>query len=68
MDSCIDIIGAVINSFLQDASEATGFSFTLIGGGLDKEGSIKMCMCVVRSLFSCFIIQIYMTGLLWAKP
>lgn len=47
------MIGSVINSFLQDASEATGFSFTLMGGGLDKEGNIKMCMCVqvVRSLF-----------------
>jgi hypothetical protein len=48
---CIEIIGSVINSFIQDANEATGFSFTIMGGGLDKEGNIKMCMCIVRSIF-----------------
>ena len=64
---CIEIIGSIINTFLQDASEATGFSFTLMGGGLDKEGNIKMCMCVV-ALFSCFTVQLSMTGVLWEKP
>lgn len=56
MDRCIEIIGSVINAFLQDASEATGFSFTLIGGGLDKEGNIKMCMYVV-----CHILALSLT-------
>ena len=40
--SCIDIIGQVITSFLQDASKATGWAFHVIGGGLNKEGEIKI--------------------------
>lgn len=50
-DKCIDIIGSVINCFLQDASEATSFSFTLMEEGLDKEGSIKMYIYVINYLF-----------------
>jgi hypothetical protein len=52
------MIGPVVNSFLQDASEATGFSFTLIGGGLDKVGNIKMCLYVVHSLFLFYHLNI----------
>ncbi|KAF8720244.1 hypothetical protein AX14_011103 [Amanita brunnescens Koide BX004] len=39
---CVDIISQVIASFLQDASEAIGWVFYVIGGGMNKEGQIKM--------------------------
>jgi hypothetical protein len=42
--SCIDVIGSVIAAFLQDCHEATGFSWQLIGGGLNKSGEIKVVM------------------------
>jgi hypothetical protein len=41
---CIENIGSVVTAFLQDCHEATGFSWQLVGGGLDKSGEIKVVM------------------------
>ena len=48
---CIDEIGSVVATFLQDCHEATGFAWQLVGGGLDKSGEIKVVMYVMSILF-----------------
>lgn len=35
-------IGQIVTSFLQEASEATGWAFNVLGGGMNKEGKIKV--------------------------
>ena len=37
-------MGQVITLFLQDASEAMGWAFHIIGGGMNKEGDIRVAV------------------------
>ena len=38
----IDQLGEILTSFLRELQEETGWAFTVLGGGLNREGDIKI--------------------------
>ena len=43
----INDLGQIITDFLQDLSEATGWAFTVLTGGLNKTSEVKMATYVL---------------------
>ncbi|KAF8341777.1 hypothetical protein F5887DRAFT_1076366 [Amanita rubescens] len=39
---CIDQLGELLTSFLRDLKDETGWAFTILGGGLNRNGEVKI--------------------------
>ena len=39
---CIDELGELVTSFLRELQDQTGWAFTILGGGLNREGQVKV--------------------------